>query len=93
MCNSRSLEEEAEYILQFEPEEAYENESIQEDTDMFMIDNIQNCEYSQGLYNTLKCSNCYHQLYPVDGRFCLFQCSGCNILNSKFPNLMEFGSE
>lgn len=80
MCNSRSLEEEAEYILQFEPEEIYQNESVQEDPNKLIIENIQNCEYSHGLYNTLACSNCYqYKLSPVDGRYCLFRCSGCNI--------------
>ncbi|GBB90298.1 hypothetical protein RclHR1_01720019 [Rhizophagus clarus] len=49
ICNSRSLEEEAEYVLQFEPEEIYQNELVQEDSDMFISDNIQNLEYSQGL--------------------------------------------
>lgn len=80
MHNSRSLAEEAEYILQFEPDEIYQDESEREDTNMFIIDDIQNVEYSQGLYNTLTCSNCFlYKLSPVDNRLSLFHCSGCNL--------------
>ena len=81
MCNSRSLEEEAEYILQFEPDEMYQDE----DANMFIIDNIQNFEYPQGSYNILTCSNCYqYKLSPVDNHLGLFQCSGCNLYLTSF---------
>ncbi|CAB4377731.1 unnamed protein product [Rhizophagus irregularis] len=77
MYNSRSLEEEAEYILQFEPEEIYQNESVQEDSNKLIIENIQNCEYSHGLYNTLPCSNCYQ-----------YKLSLSNVIQGLFTNLI-----
>src|ERR1044072_190089 len=101
MCNSRSLEEEAEYIIQFEPDEMYEmyqdeleSSDMIIDEDLLNLDNIRSFEYSKGLYDTSICSNCYQsKLFPVDGCFSLLQCPGCNLnLTIRFEKTIKFNS-